>query len=98
VYVDNFIIFLNSLKEYKRYLRKLFERLNRLYFLLSAKKYYLSYLSAILLRQKVDALGLSITNKRLVALYNLEFLKTAAVLEMYISTINFLYNKTAYYT
>ncbi|KAF2263228.1 hypothetical protein CC78DRAFT_466324, partial [Lojkania enalia] len=50
VYIDDFIIFLNSFKEYKRYLRKLFERLNHLRFLLLVKKYYFSYSSAILLR------------------------------------------------
>ena len=65
VYINNFIIYLNSLKEHKHYLRKVFKKLDSLRFLLAAKKLFLRYPLVIILGQKVNALGLALIDKRI---------------------------------
>jgi len=49
VYINNFIIYLNSLKEYEYYLREVFKKLDSLRFLLAAKKLFFRYLLVIML-------------------------------------------------
>ena len=57
---------------------------------LSARKSYLGYPSVKLLGQCVNALGLATSEEKLVAIANLEFLKTLAKLETYLGLTDYL--------
>ena len=51
---------------------------------IKGKKYFISYLLAIILRKKVDSFGLFITKEKLEAIIKLAFLKTIKELETYL--------------
>ena len=51
---------------------------------IKGKKYFISYLLAIILRKKVDSFSLSITKEKLEVIVKLAFLKTAKELETYL--------------
>ena len=51
---------------------------------IKGKKYFISYLLAIILRKKVDSFGLFITKEKLKAIVKLAFPKTTKELEIYL--------------
>ncbi|KHE79304.1 hypothetical protein GE21DRAFT_1221286, partial [Neurospora crassa] len=64
----------------------------------SLKKLYITYLNIELLGFKVDTLGLSITDERIIVFRNLEFPNTLKSLEKYISVLGFIQYFIPYYT
>ena len=52
--------------------------------IIKGKKYFISYLLAIILGKKVDSFSLSITKEKLKAIIKLAFLKTIKELETYL--------------
>jgi hypothetical protein len=97
VYVDNFIIFSKNLNNHQQHLRAIFSRLDKLRFLLNPKKCYLSFPSATILGQKVDAFSLATTDKRMAAILDFEFPANASQLETYIGAVGYLRDKVPYF-
>lgn len=97
VYIDDFIIYSNSLDDHEKHLRQVFKKLDTLRFSLAAKKSFLGYPSVTMLGQKVDALGLASTDERMKAMRDLQFPHNAHLLETYIGATGFLRDKTPYY-
>jgi hypothetical protein len=54
---------------------------------IKGKKYFISYLLAIILGKKVNSFSLSITKEKLEAIIKLAFLKTIKELEIYLGII-----------
>jgi hypothetical protein len=97
VYVDDFIIYSNSLAEHKQHLTAVFERLDGLRFSLNLKKCFIGYPSATILSQHVDAFGLATTSERMAAVLDLKFPRNAAQLETYIGAVGYLRDKVPYF-
>ena len=97
-YVDNIVIFSQSLEEHLEHLDKVFSILSKYWVILSPKKLFLEYPSVQLLRQQVDALGLATSEDKLATITSLEFLRTLKTLETYLDFTSYLQQYISMYT
>ena len=74
-YIDNIMIFSNSLDEHITHLDSVFKILNVRNLQINPKKSYLGYPSAKLLGQRVNVLGLAIADEKFAATSQLQFLR-----------------------
>ena len=66
IYVDNIIVFNQTLKKYLTYLYSVFQLLKFYEISFSSKKFFFSYFTVILLRQKINVFGFIIVRKVIV--------------------------------
>jgi len=84
-YVDDIIAYSRTLPEHLQHLRKLFNLFRQRRVSLNPKKSFLSYPSVILLRQRVDSLGILTSADKITAIKALRFLANLRDLEIYLS-------------
>lgn len=96
-YIDDVIVFSNTLKEHLSHLSQIFEFFDQWNITLKASKTYLEYLTVTLLRQKVDSFDLVISAEKLKAITDLLFSKTLKALEIYLEMTEYLRNYISYY-
>jgi hypothetical protein len=84
VYIDDFIIFSDTLDDHITHLHAVFAGFERLNIVILPTKTYIGFPTVTLLGQYVDALGLSTTIEKLEAISKLEFPITLKDLETYI--------------
>ena len=86
--MDNILAFSYILPEYLGYLRKLFSLFRDRGISLAPKKTFLGYLSVILLGQRVNTLGISISDKKIAIIKALVFLYTLRKLKTFLGLID----------
>jgi len=72
-YVDDIVIFFKTFEKHIEYLNTILDLFDRLSVTLKNIKTFVSYLSIILLKQRVNGFKISIFEKRIVAIRNLTF-------------------------
>jgi hypothetical protein len=95
-YIDNIVIFSNTLEEHLKHLHNVFITLKRMRICLSSEKSFLTYSSVQLLEQWVDALELAIEDK-LVAIAGLCFSISLSQLEKYLGLTEYLWQYISKY-
>jgi hypothetical protein len=96
-YIDDVIVFSETLKKHLEHLSQLFALFKTLNITLKAKKTYLEYFSISLLEQKVNNLNLIIAENKLKAIVKLISLKILKNLEKYLEIIEWLRDYVTYY-
>ena len=96
-YVDDVIVFFQSLKEHLRHLNQVFSLFAKMNVVLKSFKIYFEYLSVSLLDQKVDSLDLSIAEEKLKAILNISFSQSLKHLESYLKKTKYLKQYIFYY-
>jgi hypothetical protein len=96
-YIDDVIVFSQTLYEHFDHLSQLFALFEKLNITLKAKKTYLEYLSISLLKQKIDSLRLITAENKLKTIVKLSFLKTLKDLKKYLDAIDWLKDYVVYY-
>ena len=96
-YVDDVVVFSQTLEEHISHLTKIFALFNELNIALKPTKTFLGYPSVSLLGQKVDSLGLTTANEKLEAILSLRFPPTLKHLETYLGKTGYLRHYIAYY-
>jgi len=89
-YIDDIVIFSNTLKEHLKHLHNVFITLKRMRICLSSKKSFLTYSFIQLLKQRVDALELATLKDKLVAIAGLHFSISLRQLEKYLGLTEYL--------
>jgi len=89
-YVDDIVIFSNTLKEHLKHLHNVFIMLKRMRICLSSEKSFLTYSFIQLLKQRVDALKLVTSEDKLVAIADLCFSISLSQLEKYLGLTGYL--------
>jgi len=89
-YVDNIVIFSNTLEEHLKHLHNVFTTLKRMRICLTSEKSFLTYSFIQLLEQRVDALGLATSEDKLVAIAGLCFSISLSQLEKYLGLTEYL--------
>ena len=89
-YVDNIVIFFTSLKKHLSHLRFIFSTFEKMNIHLLLRKSFFDYSFVQLLNQKIDALKLITTKKKLIVIANLFFSRTLAQLKKYFDFIEYL--------
>ncbi len=89
-YINNIVIFSNTLKEHLKHLHNVFITLKRMRICLSSEKSFLTYLSVQLLKQWVDVLELVTLKDKLVAIAGLCFSISLSQLEKYLDLTEYL--------
>ena len=90
VYIDDFIIFSQTLAEHQEHLKQLWQLCLDNNILLKPAKCFLGYPSITLLGQKVSAFGLAIAEDRLAAVTRIPFPETLKDLEHYLGITSWL--------
>ena len=96
-YVDDVIVFFQSLKEHLRYLNQVFSLFAKMNVMLKSFKIYFGYFSMSLLDQKVDSLDLSIVEKKLKIILSISFSQSLKHLESYLKKTEYLRQYIFYY-
>lgn len=89
-YIDDIVIFSCTFEIHLQHLQQVFEKLKEFRFVLSPKKFFLSYPLISLLDQKVNSLGLTSDQDKLAAIQSLKFPKTLKQLEFYLGLTSWL--------
>ncbi len=89
-YVDDIVIFSNTLEEHLNHLHNVFGVLDKMGICLSPEKSYLAYPSVQLLGQRVDALGLATSEDKLAAISRIRFPLSLSQLEKYLGLTGYL--------
>ncbi|KHE85151.1 hypothetical protein GE21DRAFT_1206905, partial [Neurospora crassa] len=89
-FINNIIITSNTLEEYLKYFKSIFNLFIKKGILISLKKLYLSYPNVKLLNFKVDTLRLTTITKHIITFKNLIFPNQFKTLKHYISNLGFL--------
>jgi len=89
-YIDNIVIFSNTLKEHLKHLHNVFVTLKRMRICLSSEKSFLTYLFIQLLKQQVNVLELITLKDKLVAIAGLCFSISLRQLEKYLGLTEYL--------
>jgi len=89
-YVDNIVIFSNTLEEHLKHLHNVFVTLKRMRICLAPEKSFLTYPFIQLLGQWVDVLGLATLKDKLVAIAGLCFSISLSQLEKYLGLTGYL--------
>ena len=96
-YVDDIVVFSQSLKEHLRHLNQIFRLFGKMNIALKPLKTFLGYPTIALLSQKVDSLGLATADEKLEAISKLEFPRTLKHLETYLGKTGWLRHYIPYY-
>ena len=97
-YVNNIVIFSRTLNEHVNHLHQVFQLFQNLNINLESKKFYLDYLTVILLEQQIDVLDLFIFEKKIKTLTELQFSTTLKTLKIYLDLTDWLHFYISYYT
>ena len=97
-YVDDIVIFSNSLDDHLKHLHLVFEKLSGYNICLSPEKSFIGYPSVALLGQRVDAFGLATAEEKLAAITKLAFPQTLRQLEHYLGLTGYLRQYIPYYS
>ena len=84
-YIDDIIIFSKIFEEYVEYLDTILKLFDRLGMMIKEVKTFLGYPSIILLGQRINGFGITISKERTAAIRNLIFLKILKNLETYLN-------------
>jgi hypothetical protein len=90
IYMNDIMIFFKNFENHFNHLRQIFKRLQNYNVTLNSKKVFFEYSSIMLLKQIINALDLTIAEKKLVAIVNLTFLLTLKKLKIYLNFIDYL--------
>ena len=96
-YVDDIVIFSNTLKEHLKHLHNVFVTLKRMRICLSSKKSFLTYSFIQLLEQRVDVLELATSEDKLVTIAGLCFSISLSQLEKYLGLTGYLWQYISKY-
>ena len=96
-YVDDIVVFFNSLEEHLRHLNQIFALFKRMNIALKASKIFLDYSIISLLSQRVDSLGMTIATDKLKAILSLVFSQTLKQLKIYLGKIEWFRQYVSYY-
>jgi len=96
-YIDNIVIFSNTLEEHLKHLHNVFVTLKRMRICLASEKSFLTYPFIQLLEQRVDALGLATLKDKLVAIAGLCFSISLSQLEKYLDLTEYLWQYISKY-
>ena len=96
-YIDDVVVFSNSLKEHLNHLSKIFALFESWNITLKASKTYFGYLSISLLGQKVNSFELATSVEKLKAITDLSFPKTLKDLETYFEMTGYLRDYVEHY-
>ena len=97
-FIDDIVIRFRSFNEHIVHLRTIFSIFVDLNISIKSIKIFLSYSNVVLLRQRVDALELSITDEKLKAIACLKFPDTLKELEHYLDLTEYIRNHIHYYS
>ena len=97
LYINDLIIFSKTLKNHKKHLSIIFFLFDRFEISLNRVKTYLEYLSIILLNQQVNKFDMTISEKQIVIIQELKFLKTLKDFEIYLNLTDWLHQYILYY-
>ena len=89
-YVDDIVIYFKTLDEHKTHLRSIFDMLKINNISIKSEKTFIDYLTVHLLRQKMNFLKLTTTEKKLKAIFRLSYSKTLQSLETYLKLTEWL--------
>jgi len=90
IYVNNIVIFFNTLKKHLNHLHNIFNILDKMKICLSLKKFYLAYLFIQLLSQQINALSLVTSEDKLITIFRIRFSLSLSQLEKYLSLTDYL--------
>ena len=96
-YVDDIVVFSNSLEEHLRHLNLIFALFKEYNIAIKPSKTYLGYPTVSLLGQRVDSLGLATAEEKIEAIRGLKFPRTLKNLETYLGKTGYLRQYIAYY-
>ena len=96
-YVDDIIIFFNSLKKHFHHLMQIFALFKKYNIAIKTSKIYLSYFFIVLLNQRVNNFDLFTTKNKLKVIRDLKFSRTLKHLKIYLRKINYLRQYIIYY-
>ena len=96
-YVNDVVIFFNSLKKHFRHLTQIFKLFKKMNVIIKISKTFLKYSTIALLDQKVNNLNITITNEKLVAIQSLRFFISLKHLKTYFDKIEYLRQYVSYY-
>lgn len=97
VYIDNVVIFNNTLKKHLRYFNQIFELFQSWNIILKTTKTYFDYFNISLLSQKINNFELATTTNKLKIITKLEFSKNLKALKKYFEVIKYFKNYILYY-
>ena len=97
LYINDLIIFLKILKNYKKHFSIIFFLFNRFEISLNKIKTYFRYLFIIFLDQQMNKFSMIISEKWITVIQELKFLKTLKNFEIYLNLINWLHQYIFYY-
>ena len=96
-YVNDIIVFFNSLEKHLRYLNQIFALFKRMNITLKTSKIFLDYFIISLLNQRIDSLRMIIAIDKLKTIFNLIFSQTLKQLKIYLDKIEWLRSYVSYY-
>ena len=97
VYVDDIVVFFNTFEKHMTHLHSMFQRLNFYDISLSFKKFFLSYFTIALLKQKIDVFDFITTTDKLETIVKLNFSYTLKTLKIYLNFTKWLREFVTFY-
>ena len=97
VYVNDIIIFFNSLKKHFRHLTQVFKLFEKMNVIIKINKTFLKYLTIALLDQKINNLNMTITNEKFVVIQDFRFFISLKHLKTYFDKIEYFRQYMLYY-
>ena len=97
VYIDNIIVFNQTLKKYIVNLHFVFQLLNSYKISFLSKKFYFDYFKIVLLNQKMNVFDLIIVANKLVVIVKLNFFYNLKKLKTYLNLIDWLQEFIVWY-
>ena len=96
-YVDDIVVFFNTLEKHMTHLHSMFQRLNFYNISLSFKKLFLDYFTIALLEQKIDVFDFITTTDKLETIVKLDFSYTLKNLKIYLKFTEWLREFVTFY-
>ena len=96
-YVNDVVVFFNSLKKHLRHLIQIFKLFKKMNIIIKISKTFLKYLTIALLDQKMNNLNMMITNEKFVAIQSFRFLILLKHLKTYFDKIKYFRQYVSYY-
>jgi len=97
IYVNDIVIFFNTLKEHLNHLHNIFDILDKMRICFLLKKFYLAYLFIQLLSQQIDALSLITLKDKLITIFRIRFSLSLSQLEKYLDLTDYLQQYISHY-
>jgi len=97
VYVNDIVIFFNTLKEHLKHLYNVFNILDKMKICLLLKKFYLMYSFIQLLSQWINALNFTTLKDKLVTIFRIRFSLSLSQLEKYLDLTDYLQQYILHY-